>query len=141
MSTPSDPLLSREAFKAQVFARSQGLCVLCGHEAVDAHHILERKLYPDGGYYASNGAAVCADCHLLCEHTTISVEHLRQLCTITNPQLPPLFQSHISYDKWGNHIWPSGLRTAGPWSAMTACAAPSQLVGFLGLLMPADYSE
>ena len=40
--------------------RAHGRCVLCDAVAVDAHHVLDRKLYPDGGYYLGNGAAVCS---------------------------------------------------------------------------------
>jgi hypothetical protein len=42
-------LLTREEFKRQVFARD-GHCAFCQLPPVDAHHILERRLWPDGGY-------------------------------------------------------------------------------------------
>ncbi len=44
-------LLTRAAFRAAVFARDGGRCVICGAVAVDPHHILDRALWPDGGYY------------------------------------------------------------------------------------------
>ena len=31
---------------------------------VDAHHIMDRRLWKDGGYYLSNGAALCSKHHL-----------------------------------------------------------------------------
>lgn len=46
-------LLSREDFKTLVFKRDQNKCVVCSSGAVDAHHLLERKLFADGGYSAS----------------------------------------------------------------------------------------
>lgn len=135
------PLLSRSDFKDQVFARSKGLCVLCGAPAVDAHHILDRKLYPDGGYYLSNGAAVCAPCHLDCEHTRVSVEQVRQAAGIPNPVLPPGLDPTALYDKWGNRLWPSGLRSAGPLASDDGMRRALAAGGVLGFLMPADYLE
>jgi len=106
-------LLSREDFKELVFSRDSHRCVVCGVPAVDAHHILERKLWPDGGYYLDNGASVCASCHLLCESTDISCEELREKCGISSVVLPPHFDSDARYDKWGNVYLPNGMRTPG----------------------------
>ena len=64
--------LTREQFRNAVFARDKHKCVLCGKPAVDAHHIMERKLWEDGGYYIENGASVCADCHWKCERNEVS---------------------------------------------------------------------
>lgn len=134
-------LLTREQFKQQVFERSQQRCVLCNAVAMDAHHILERKLFADGGYYIDNGAAVCAACHLLCEHTTIGVEQLRVAACIANTIIPPSWDLSLSYDKWGNTVWPSGLRSAGPLEHDTGMRRALAAGGFLGILMPHDYSE
>ena len=62
----NDKLLTREEFKKQVFARTNGKCCVpdCSCDAVDAHHIMDRKLWNDGGYYLSNGAALCSEHHL-----------------------------------------------------------------------------
>lgn len=109
-----DKLLSREEFKVRVFARDGGLCVVCKAPAVDAHHILDRKLYPDGGYYVSNGASVCNDDHYRCETTELSVEYVRALCGITEPVLPPDFDPTLIYDKWGNVLLEDGSRLKGP---------------------------
>jgi hypothetical protein len=61
----NDKLLTREEFKKQVFARTNGKCCVpgCTCDAVDAHHIMDRKLWNDGGYYLSNGAALCEKHH------------------------------------------------------------------------------
>lgn len=143
MTRPPLPtaLLTRDAFKAQVFARSGGRCVLCGAPAIDAHHILERKLYPNGGYYLANGAAVCEPCHLACEHTTVTVGDVRQAAHIDGPVLPPGFEPGIVYDKWGNRVWTSGMRTSGPLAQDTGMRRALAAGGFLGRLMPADYTE
>ena len=61
----NDKLLTREEFKKQVFSRTKGKCCVpgCTCDAVDAHHIMDRKLWNDGGYYLSNGAALCEKHH------------------------------------------------------------------------------
>lgn len=35
------------------------MCVFCKKPATEVHHILDRKLFDDGGYYENNGASVC----------------------------------------------------------------------------------
>ena len=67
-------LLTREEFKKKVFARTDGKCCVpgCGCDAVDAHHIMDRKLWNDGGYYLTNGAALCAKHHLEAEQGIIT---------------------------------------------------------------------
>lgn len=111
--TTTSSLLSREAFRQAVFDRDRYQCVFCDRPAVDAHHILERKLWPDGGYYLDNGAAVCEVHHLLCEKTAISVETIRQACGITRILLPPHFEADQAYDKWGNPVLLNGQRLKG----------------------------
>lgn len=107
-------LLSRDDFRAQVLARDQR-CVVCGNVGpLDAHHIMERRLWPDGGYYVENGAAVCqARCHLLAEQTVLSCEELRAAAGITRTVLPPHLYRDQRYDKWGNPILEDGRRLRG----------------------------
>lgn len=106
-------LLSRSDFRDAVFARDGGLCVLCGAPAVDAHHILERRLWPDGGYYLDNGASVCADDHLRCEQTLVSVENVREACAIRHVLVPPHLYADQVFDKWGNPVLANGRRMRG----------------------------
>jgi len=113
LSRATDSLLSREDFRRQVFARDRGLCVVCGAPAQDAHHILERRLFDDGGYYLSNGAALCAQHHIEAEKTTLSVETIREKVGINAPALPSHFHPDERYDKWGNIILSNGRRTKG----------------------------
>ena len=135
-------LLSREEFKRQVFARSRGACVFCGKPAVDAHHILERKLFVDGGYYAENGAAVCEGHHWECESTVLAVDVVRAAAGLTGAvKLPPALDQAGTYDKWGNRIWPSGLRSWGPLETDTGARRALAQGGFLAVMMPADYCE
>lgn len=106
-------LLTRDQFREAVFERDGHKCVFCEKPAVDAHHILERRLWPDGGYYLNNGASVCEAHHLACERTLIPVETVRTYCGITKIIVPPhMYEDHI-YDKWGNGILENGKRTKG----------------------------
>jgi hypothetical protein len=106
-------LLSRDDFRRAVLARDHDLCVMCGAPAADAHHILERRLWPDGGYYLENGASVCSEHHLACERTTISVEAVREAAKITRLVIPPHLYSDQPYDKWGNPLLANGQRLKG----------------------------
>ena len=106
-------LLTRDQFREAVFARDNNVCVFCEKTAVDAHHILERRLWKDGGYYLNNGASVCSDHHLQCETTEISVEDVRIACNITKPIIPEHLYYDEIYDKWGNTILPNKQRTKG----------------------------
>jgi hypothetical protein len=106
-------LLTRDAFREGVFARDKHKCVFCSEPAQDAHHILERRLWPDGGYYLENGASVCGEHHILCEQTVISVEQVRDACGIRQPHVPPHFYPDHQYDKWGNPLLDGGKRGRG----------------------------
>ena len=106
----TEQLLERDSFRKGIFARDRNTCVTCGAPAVDAHHILERKLFADGGYYLSNGSSLCSQCHLKAEMTVLSVEEIRAACGIDDPVLPEGFAADQTYDKWGNEILPGGRR-------------------------------
>jgi len=105
-------LLTRDEFRNGVFARDSHKCVVCGAKADDAHHILERRLWSDGGYYLDNGVSVCEPCHLKAEQTLISCEELRRLCGVP-VMLPEHFSDDDTYDKWGNPVLPNGQRMRG----------------------------
>ena len=109
----SNKLLTRDAYREGVFARDSHRCVWCGAPAVDAHHIVERKLWVDGGYYLDNGASLCEDCHLKAESTEISCDDLRQRCGIDRVHLPDHLCPGDPVDKWGNPILPNGQRLRG----------------------------
>ena len=106
-------LLTRDRFREGVFARDGHKCVICGAPGKDAHHILERRLWPDGGYYLANGATLCADCHLKAEGTALSVEEVREAAKITHFPLPEHLYTDQIYDKWGNPVLPDGHRLRG----------------------------
>lgn len=106
-------LLTRDQFREGVFKRDNHKCVVCGAPAIDAHHILERRLWSDGGYYLENGSSLCEKHHIEAEKTNISVEKIRELCGITKPVIPSHLYDDTEYDKWGNIILANGNRLKG----------------------------
>jgi len=108
-----EKLLTRDEFRDAVFKRDKHLCVICHASGQDAHHILERRLWPDGGYYLSNGATLCGLHHIQAETTELSVEQIREACGITKKIIPPHLYDDQIYDKWGNPILESGARVRG----------------------------
>jgi hypothetical protein len=109
----AEQLLTRDHFREQVFARDGRQCVFCEQPAIDVHHILERRLWPDGGYYLANGASVCERHHIDCEKTIISCDEVRARCGITKVILPPHLYEEYTYDKWGNIILSGNRRAKG----------------------------
>lgn len=105
--------LERDEFREKVFLRDGHKCVSCGCAGADAHHIIERRLWPDGGYHLDNGVTLCPDCHIKAEQTLIGCEDLRFWAGIKNVCLPPDFHRDEKYDKWGNVYLPNGLRVRG----------------------------
>lgn len=107
-------LLARDEFRNAVLKRDNYKCIFCDEtDGLDAHHILERRLWPDGGYYINNGATVCQKHHLECEMTIISVEDILQRLSIKDRITPPHLYQDTKYDKWGNPILNNGQRLRG----------------------------
>lgn len=107
-------LLTRDAFREAVFARDKHKCIICGETAnLDAHHIIERRLFNDGGYYIDNGATLCSEHHLKAESTELSCKEIREKIGIKTPVLPLHLYSDDEYDKWGNIILPNSQRIRG----------------------------
>lgn len=106
-------LLSRNEFREAVFARDGGKCVTCKQPGQDAHHIMERRLFPDGGYYLDNGATLCGQHHIEAEQTTLSCDAIRIAAGIKTVVLPPHLYKDQQYDKWGNPILPNQERLIG----------------------------
>jgi hypothetical protein len=127
-------LLTREEFKVLVFKRSTGKCIFCDCAAVDPHHIFDRKLFPDtGGYFLSNGAAVCDRHHWDCETTRISVEEVCVAAGIVVLAIPDCLRAFRSYDKWGNEIRNDGSRIPGPLFGDAGARKALAVGGKLGL--------
>lgn len=106
-------LLTRNQFRELVFLRDNYRCVICGADGMDAHHIMERRLFADGGYYLDNGATLCSEHHLKTESTELSCEEIRELAHIDTVVLPEHLYVDERWDKWGNMILPNGSRMRG----------------------------
>lgn len=74
----SEKKLVRERFRSAVFGRDGDRCRVCGWSLqtqelhLDAHHITDRTLMPNGGYVKENGITLCPAHHELAEafHST-----------------------------------------------------------------------
>lgn len=70
----------RSLFRDSCYKRDGYRCAMCffkssaehAQEELDAHHITDRNLMPNGGYVKENGISLCADCHVKAEvfHST-----------------------------------------------------------------------
>jgi hypothetical protein len=105
--------LSRDDFRNGVFERDNHKCVICGCEAKDAHHIIERRLFSNGGYCLDNGASLCEKHHIEAEETILSCDEIRLKAGINNIVIPEHFYADYDYDKWGNILLATGLRIKG----------------------------
>ncbi|MGB0977592.1 MAG: RNA ligase family protein [Prolixibacteraceae bacterium] len=106
-------IVSRDNFREGVFARDNHKCVICGKPAQDAHHILERRLFDNGGYYLNNGASLCSKHHIEAETTELDAQVIRDAAGITTIVLPEHLYTEFKYDKWGNIMNPNGTRVQG----------------------------
>jgi hypothetical protein len=97
-------LHTREKFREHVFALSGGYCTLCSSPAVDAHHIIERGLWPDEGYYIHNGIPLCEVHHRLAERNVITPQYCRDVMGYRDILLPPQLDPFLDWDKWGNQL-------------------------------------
>jgi hypothetical protein len=124
----SEPLLDRDTFRQLVFERDNYACVACGASAaegvrLDAHHIIERRLFTaegeEGGYFVDNGATLCDDrqkhlgCHRLAEQTVLSPSQIRELAGIKTIVLPNGTYDG-KYTKWLDPILKNERRGRGP---------------------------
>ncbi len=94
-------LLIRNDFRKLVFERDHHKCIICDNQAQDVHHIIDRKLFDDGGYYVDNGASLCSNCHIQAEKCLLSVETIREKAGIIDIILPEGMSPEKRYDKWG----------------------------------------
>jgi len=105
--------MTRNEFRNAVFERDNYQCVVCGVLAQDAHHLMERRLWGDGGYHLDNGVSLCSAHHVQAEQTVLTVEELREAAGITTVVLPDHLYREHTYDKWGNLLLPDGRRMHG----------------------------
>lgn len=61
----------RKMFRDACYKRDGFRCAVCGvksskdnaEKELDAHHITDRNLMPNGGYVKENGISLCPECH------------------------------------------------------------------------------
>lgn len=97
-------LLNRDNFRESVFKRDSHKCIICGKPAVDAHHIIDRSCFVDGGYYIDNGVSLCSEHHIDAENGIITCQTIRDKASIKNIILPESFDETLEYNKWGEPI-------------------------------------
>jgi len=105
--------MTRQDFRQECISRDGGICVVpsCGNGGFDAdpesegdvHHIIERKLWDDGGYIPENGVTVCNYHHRLAERNIIPPQAFWRWLGIENPILPEGIDS-MHVDKWGEKL-------------------------------------
>lgn len=87
--------LVRKNFRDACYKRDKYKCVTCNFKStpqnaekdLDAHHIYDRNLLPNGGYVLENGISLCEACHMKAEefhstgiaHPGYSIEDLYKL--------------------------------------------------------------
>lgn len=109
-----DKLLSRDGFIAAVNQRFLGYCAFCADRMEIAHQIMDRRLFPDDGYYLGNGIGLCDKHYKYAQATLITVEELRAKAELKAPVLPPNFRLDTKYDRWGNIIINPDMLILGP---------------------------
>lgn len=110
-------LLTRDVFRTNVFNRDNHKCIIpwCNNNAVDAHHIIERKLWEDEGYYMCNGASLCEIHHKMAERNQIMPQVLWKYINAQKYIVPNNFKNKLDYTKWGKLLpMPNRIRPKYP---------------------------
>lgn len=105
--------MNRKDFNENVGKRDNNQCVVCKAPHTAVHHIVERCLWEDGGFYADNGVCLCDLHHLQAEQTLISCKELRDLASIKTILLPNHLDTNVTYDKWANPYINKNVRVRG----------------------------
>lgn len=95
----------RKQFRDTVYSETSHTCIVpwCEADADDAHHVIERALWEDGGYIPANGAAVCNHHHQAAEANAIPPQAFWLWKGISEPRLPTTVDS-VAVDKWGTEF-------------------------------------
>lgn len=99
----------RQHARELTFARDGYQCVICLKTTpkgaiLDAHHLIERRLWQDGGYHLDNLVTLCQDCHISAEKGHYLLAELRAAANIGKIIVPNDMYDDVEYDKWGNVI-------------------------------------
>ncbi len=96
---------NRKQFRDAVFRRDNHECLIpwCNEHADDAHHIIERELWDEGGYIPNNGASVCNKHHKYAEKNHIPPQAFWMWAGIDEKPLPSSIDTH-DVNKWGDEF-------------------------------------
>jgi hypothetical protein len=96
---------NRKQFRQAVFDRDENNCLVpwCDQNADDAHHIIERDLWDDGGYVKDNGASVCNHHHQYAESNDIPPQAFYLWAGINDPPTPNTIDT-VHTNKWGEEF-------------------------------------
>ena len=102
--------MSRSGFREACVWRDDGECVVpwCDEPVTadpigpgEVHHIIERRLWDDGGYFADNGACVCNRHHRRAESNEIPPQAFWDWIGVDEPILPGMVDA-LDVNKWGD---------------------------------------
>lgn len=95
--------MRREEFRNRVFRRDGFECLVpwCDEDAKDAHHIIERAEWDNGGYFPDNGASVCHKHHKAAEDNYIPPQAFWQWIDVVGPTPDGMSRD---VDKWGEPL-------------------------------------
>lgn len=106
--------MTRGEFRERCVDRDGGQCLVpaCDSRVTEdpdgpgeVHHILERKLWDDGGYVPRNGASVCNEHHRLAESNIIPPQAFWRWIGVTDPPLPnDRLVTDKDVNKWGEAL-------------------------------------
>jgi len=107
-------LLTRDEFRNGCLDRDGHKCVNCGNkDNLSVHHIMERRLFENGGYYFNNGITLCEPHHIEAEQTLIDPSKFYELLGVKRV-LPDNLYEEFEYTKWGDIILANKTRLKGP---------------------------
>lgn len=102
-------VLERNEFRELCVERDNHQCVVpnCTRKVTvdpetdgEVHHIIERRLWDDGGWYMDNGTSVCNFHHRKAEENEIPPQAFWRWLDIQNPPLPEDYDD-LNINKWG----------------------------------------
>jgi len=107
--------MTRADFRQTCVERDGGKCLVpaCDETVTtdpdgpgSTHHIIERKLWSNGGYIPDNGASVCNEHHRLAEDNIIPPQAFWRWAEIDDPPLPEgeVQALGTDVDKWGKPL-------------------------------------